>query len=150
MAYRFNPLTGSLDIVGTSAGGGGSGALIAANNLSDVDDVSISRTNLGVYSTTETENAIALRAISTKTANYTLTSSDYTILGDATSGAITLTLPSAASHTGRLYNIKRINAGTFTVTVASTDSIDGGATAVLSSQYASITVQSNGTTWVIL
>lgn len=157
-----NPATGAPLIVPKSninvykQGGGGAASTTAgnflqiANNLSDLQSIPASRTNLGVYSTTETDNAIALRSISTKTANYTLVSTDYTILGDATVGAITLTLPAAASHTGRTYNIKRISAGAFTVTVSSTDLIDGGATAVLNSQYESITVQSNGSTWFIL
>lgn len=38
---------------------GGGGDLLAANNLSDVDNVSTARSNLGVYSTTETDSAIA-------------------------------------------------------------------------------------------
>jgi hypothetical protein len=78
-------------------------------------------------------------------------SGDYLIIADATTGAITLNLPPAALVPGRIYVIKRINAGANTVTVDAngSETIDGALTHVLSPQWNSITIISNGTAWFI-
>ncbi len=91
--------------------------------------------------------------IAAKTAAYTLTTSDYTIVADATSGAFAVTLPTAVGIAGRIYVIKRISAAANDVTVGTTSSqtIDVGATTyVLSSQYKVVTLQSDGTGWIVI
>jgi len=89
--------------------------------------------------------------IVTKTANYTATANDGSIEGDATSGAITITLPAAASSAGRIYVIKKIDSSGNAVTVDpnASETIDGATTVSLSSQYSTIIVQCNyaGTAW---
>lgn len=89
--------------------------------------------------------------IVTKTANYTATANDGTIEGDATSGAITITLPATASSAGRIYVIKKIDSSGNAVTVDpnASETIDGATTVSLSSQYSAIIVQCNyaGTAW---
>lgn len=90
-------------------------------------------------------------ALATKTGAYTLTASDYTILCDTAGGGFTLTLPAAASHPNRVYVIKQIAASnTCTVDGNASETIDGAATHALSTQYDSITIQSNGSNWFIL
>jgi len=91
-------------------------------------------------------------AISSKTANYTKTVSDHTILIDAASGNITVTLPAASTVTGIIYNIKKIDGSMNTVTVDGngSETIDDGLTAVLTTQYESISVQNDGVSWWIL
>lgn len=88
----------------------------------------------------------------TKTGAYTATASDYTIICDASSAAFTITLPAAASHTDRIYHIKKIDSSSNTVTVDGNGSepIDDATTAVLTTQYESITIQSTGSEWWIL
>jgi len=44
-------------------------------------------------------------AITTKTANYSISSTDSVVLCDATGGSLTVTLPSAAGISGRQYSI---------------------------------------------
>lgn len=94
--------------------------------------------------------------IATVTANTTLSSAHHTVLVDATAGNITLTLPTAASAysggVGRVYNVKKIDASENTVTVdgASAETIDGAATQVLTAQWQSMTIQSDGTAWSVL
>ena len=83
-----------------------------------------------------------------KTGTYTITASDYTI--DCTSNTFTVTLPTAASITGRIYVIKNSGAGTITIATTSSQTIDGVTTQTLSTQYSSYTVQSNGANWIIL
>jgi hypothetical protein len=90
--------------------------------------------------------------ISTKTANYTLASSDGTILADASSGAITMTLPSAASAVERIFTIKKkdITANIVTVDADASELIDGATTYTLSTQYEAIKIQSDGSAWWII
>ena len=88
----------------------------------------------------------------TKTGNYTATSNDYTIICNATSGSFTITLPAVASHTNRMYHIKKIDSSANTVTVDGNgaETIDDATTAVLTTQYESITIQSDGSEWWII
>lgn len=87
-------------------------------------------------------------AIATKTANYTLTNNDSTVLGDAASGNITMTLSSVSGIAGRQYTVKKIDSSANTVTVAGT--IDGATNKVLNTQYDSVTVQTDGSVWWII
>ena len=76
---------------------------------------------LGLINDTTTSTGIT-----TKTADYPITEDDYTILADATSGTVTITLP-ASPNQGQIFNIKCINA-TFTCTIARNgNNIDGSA-----------------------
>jgi hypothetical protein len=91
-------------------------------------------------------------AITTKTASYTASGSDYTILCNNTSGAITISLPTAAGCTGRVYVIKKVSPAGNTVTVDGylAETIDGNSTYVLTTQYSTVTIQSDGTNWWVL
>lgn len=90
--------------------------------------------------------------IVTKTTDYTATDSNFTILCDATSNNITITLPTAASSTKRIYNIKKIDSSGNTVTIDadSSEQVDGALTQVITTQYSSLTIQCNGTAWWII
>lgn len=72
---------------------------------------------------------------------------------DATSGNIVVTLPTVAASIRKVFIIKKTDssANTATVTRASSDTIDGATTYVLSTQYDSVTIESDsGIGWVIL
>ena len=79
-------------------------------------------------------------------------SGDYLLLCDSTAGAVTITLPPAALVPGRIYVFKRINAGANNLVVDgyASETIDGATTYTLSSQWAGVTVMSNGTAWFII
>lgn len=86
-----------------------------------------------------------------KTAAYTLTKADQGVLADAASGAITITLPAAASCKYRQFWIKKIDAtNNVTVDGAGSETIDGATTKVLSTQYESVVLVSDGTEWWIV
>jgi len=92
--------------------------------------------------------------VASKTAAYTLTTSDATILGDATSGAFNVTLPLASAATaGRIFTVKKIDSSgnAVTLTRAGSDLIDGANTFALSSQNSTVTVQSDGASkwWIV-
>jgi len=95
--------------------------------------------------------ALYTPSFTSKTANYTLTGTDTGILGDATSGPITLTLPTAIGNTSLYYLAKKDSAAN-NVTVATTSSqtINGVTTQVLSAQYQGIVVLSDGANWRIV
>jgi len=86
------------------------------------------------------------------TATGNVVSGDYLLVCDATAGAITMTLPSAALVPGRIYVFKRINSGANAVVVdpSGAETIDGAATHTLSAQWNSVTIMSDGTAWFII
>jgi hypothetical protein len=90
--------------------------------------------------------------IKTITANYTINNTDYAILANAFSGPITVTLPTAVGSKGKMYWVKRINAGGNTVTVAPVggQKMDGSATKVFGAQWQSITIVSDDANWFII
>lgn len=96
--------------------------------------------------------AIADRLVSIKTANYTAGSSiSEIILVNANSGPITITLPTAVGNK-HLYDVKKIDTSVNAVTVATTSSqtIDGGTTALLRVPYVSVTLVSDNSNWSVI
>lgn len=93
-----------------------------------------------------------INAITKKTAAYTATDSDRTILCDATSGAFTVTLPSVSFASGLLLTIKKIDASGNAITIDgfSTEVIDGATTKALATQWASLSLHCDGTAWFVV
>ena len=71
---------------------------------------------------------------------------------DATSGNITVTLPAAASNTGRMYRIKKTDSSSNTVTIDGngSETIDDATTLVITAQYECISIMSDGAEWWII
>ena len=93
-----------------------------------------------------------IRAFSSKTSAYTVLITDSVILADATSAAFTLTLPAAASSSGKVFSVKKIDSSLNAVIIDpnSSELIDGATTFSLTEQYQSISFISNGTAWFII
>ncbi len=91
-------------------------------------------------------------ATSTKTSNYTITGTDVVIFANATSGNVTVTLPTASSFTGYRFYVKRIDSSGNTCAIArsGSDTLDGQTSISLDLQYTSLTVISNGSAWYII
>jgi len=88
--------------------------------------------------------------ISTKTSNYNVQLSDGTILVNTTSGAVTITLPSASSATGLMFDIKLI-AGTNNLIINTVSgNIDGSSSITTNTTYAAYSFQSDGSNYWIL
>jgi hypothetical protein len=70
---------------------------------------------------------------------------------NANGGAVTITLPDATTCKGREYIVKKIDASANTVTLDaySTQTIDGALTQVISTQWSTRTVVSDGSNWII-
>jgi hypothetical protein len=95
--------------------------------------------------------ALSQGIITTSSASYSVLSTDYTILADATSNAVDVALPAVASSAGRILNVKKI-AGSNDVTINpnGAELIDGLATATVSVLLDSLMFQCNGSAWYII
>jgi|TARA_E500000318_G_scaffold65315_1_gene60325 hypothetical protein len=91
---------------------------------------------------------------SVTSATYTIVATDYFIAANSTSNAITITMPAASSHSGRVLKIKDVggNADSNNITIDgnSSETIDGAASIVLESPHAGVTLLCNGTSWFVL
>jgi hypothetical protein len=103
-------------------------------------------------STNKIEKAAYLKgAVVTKTAAYTITLDAYgtngrlTILANAATGPVTITLPAAAATLGLTTIVKKTDASSNAVTIVATltDTIEGGTNEVLASQNAVTTYEAN-------
>ena len=88
----------------------------------------------------------------TITTNTSLTLSNVVILADAVSGGILITLPTTAGDVGRNYSIKKIDSTANLVTISgiNSETIDDGITSILTVQYESLPIVTDGTSWFIL
>jgi hypothetical protein len=91
-------------------------------------------------------------ATATKTSSYTISTNDTVIFADATSGTVTITLPTAASLPGYRFYVKRIDGSGNNCSVARSggDTIDGQTSIAITVQYTSLTLVSNGSAWYII
>ena len=83
---------------------------------------------------------------------YTVLSTDYTLICDATSDTIRVNLPQASSHKGRVLNIKKIDSSGYPVIIEgySSETIDDAERVSITIRYQTYTIQSDGTEWWIL
>ncbi len=110
--------------------------------------------NVGIATTTpnstlQNSGSFALSIFPTN-GNYTASATDYTIVGNSTTATKTITLPTAVGITGRIYVIKRTGTQTLNIATTSSQTIDGVTTKSLTVQYNQMTVQSDGSNWIIL
>lgn len=91
-------------------------------------------------------------AISTKTGNYSLMLTDNVIIVDATSGAVTISLPLSASATGHIFYVKKKDPTANAVIIQANGSelIDGSNTLTTTTQYESFTLVTDGTQWWVI
>ena len=100
----------------------------------------------------EASNGGSFGSVRSVSASTTITTSDYAILANSTAGAISVTLPAASTVTGRIFFVKRVNAGANNVVIDpnAAETIDGAATHTLSAQWARVEFISNGSAWFII
>lgn len=130
------------------------GGAVTSGVITSADIATALTTPGAIGATTPSTGAFTglVTAQRTVTGNTTLTSADYTVFCDATAGNITVTLPAVASHAGRIYNVKKIDASANTVTIDgnASETIDGALTQVISVQYASLSLQTTTTQWWLI
>jgi hypothetical protein len=101
-------------------------------------------------STLDVQGSLAAKTTIGSSASYTL-GSEYTYIYTGTTAA-TVTLPTAAGITGRMYTIKNASTNSSTLTISTTSSqfLDGTLTYAMATQYQTVSVVSNGTSWNII
>jgi hypothetical protein len=87
----------------------------------------------------------------TKTTDYTALRTDEVILVDASGGARTITLPAAASMTGKRYTIKRTSASNNVIIEGNaSETIDAAANKTITTQHGFVEVLCDGAGWQII
>ena len=92
---------------------------------------------------------LVAQSVVAKTTSYTATAADQIILCNATSGAITIGSPPAASVPGQVYTIKKTDSSANAVTFDpnASETIDAASTKAITTQNAVMNVISDGTQW---
>lgn len=156
----------TLDSAGNEValGSGGGGETNTGSSIGTGDDVFKQKTGVNLefrsilegqnFNTLQNANDLTfsiLDSIVSKTADYTMTVADTTVLVDASSGAVTITLPAASGITGKIYYIKATDVtNTVTVDGNAAETIDGSTTVTIDTVNEGIEVQSDGTNFQII
>lgn len=131
---------------------GGTGQSTANNALNALLPSQTSNGGKFLYtngSTTSWLSTSGYLAVNTVSVNTALTISNDIVLVNASSGALTITLPSPTI--GKIFYIKKIDSSLNFVQIATTSgSIDGTATQKLSYQYDSLTITNDGTNFYLI
>jgi len=86
--------------------------------------------------------------VSSHSSNYSLTATDNIVNATA---SLTFTLPSVTGLTGKIYYIKNFTgSGSVTVNTTGGVTIDGQSSWIMSNQYSSMTVFTDGSNWYII
>jgi hypothetical protein len=144
----------------TEVGGGGSAGhiiqeegtpLTARANMNFIGVGVLAADDSGNSATTVTVNGNKA-PIRTETAAYNAAITDGTILVTCSSANITINLPSVATSTNVVLNIKKIDSTGYTVIIDANASelIDGNLTETIYNQYDSRTLHCNGSAWYII
>ena len=119
--------------------------------LSDGDVVTYNSTS-GLWENQQPSGG-STSVVSTETAaTVNLGATPQTVLCDATSNNMTVNLPAASGNANLVHIIKKTDSSVNTVTIDgdASETIDGSATLVISTQYVSYTVVCDGSNWHII
>ena len=107
-------------------------------------------TTLDVATNLDINGSLNFKSV-TKTDDYTA-ADEVIIFCNAVSNNITITLPTAATYTDRVYYIKKTDSSGNTVTIDGNgaETIDGDETQIITVQYVSLTICSDGSNWYII
>ncbi len=139
---------GTASLAGGSASAGGSNTQVQFNDGGSLGGDGAFTHNKTTHTTSVA--SFAATGQTTKTADYTITTSDNFIMANATNAAsLTITLPTATGSTGRLYTVKRISNGATPITLATTlgQTIDGQSTITIVTPNTSLDCVSDNTNW---
>jgi len=100
----------------------------------------------------ESGSSLTLGTPGSITSDYTVAAGDFLLPVDASSAAVTITLPLAAQSLGRTLIVKKTDSSGNAVTLDGngSETIDGSTTAVVSVQYVALMVMCDGTEWWIV
>jgi hypothetical protein len=115
-----------------------------------IEDLSVTKAKLAAGAATGSKRIETFTA--SKTSNYIATIEDDIVLCDSSGGTFTVTLPAAASSTGKVLRIFKTDSSFTAVTIDGNgaETINGSATTTINTQYEQVTLACNGTAWFIL
>lgn len=92
------------------------------------------------------------QALTSKTADYTVTANDEIILVDSSGGLVTLTLPAVSGLSGKTYTIVKTDAAAIAVVIDgnSAELISGQLTQAIQEQFGVMRIICDGTAWYII
>jgi len=98
------------------------------------------------------DEPIVYWGITSKSANYQILTTDHTVLVNASSGPITVTLPDATMCSGQVFLVKKVDStkNYAIIDTLASQTLDGSLTYSISRQYFSLTIQSDGTNFYII
>lgn len=141
-------ITSAANVAITGGGGGSGGNVVTAiATITSGTEIGWSNNSAAILSWQNNSSQIIAWANNI----YNVTANNATMLVNCAVQAFTTLLPSASTVTGQQYKIKKIDSSANAVTVSTTSSqtIDNALTYPLSSQYQSVTLQSDGSNWWI-
>jgi hypothetical protein len=120
--------------------------LIVYNTTSSMLEINTGTSAAPVWKAATVTNA----AIASKTGDYTVVSTDHTIIVDLTAAAVaTLTLPAAADNIGKIFFIEKVDEA-FTLTFTPALKLTNGTNVATLNYAKKFIIQSNGTNWIVL
>lgn len=127
-----------------------------ANNTAAVMTLDTSNIRLGVNTSSPTSTfhnagSMTINRTTVADTSYTILSTDYLIVYTSLSSGRTVTLPTALLISGRTYIIKdetgTAAANIITIATTASQTIDGTSTKAIATNYGSLKLYSNGTSW---
>lgn len=94
--------------------------------------------------------AFSTATVLSKSANYTVQTSDGSPVVVLCTNTITITLYAANGNAGKIIHIKNIGTGTITIDGNASETIDGSTTNTISVQYGSLSLVCDGSNWHII
>lgn len=94
--------------------------------------------------------ASAVPAVLSKSATYTVSTSDGANVLVLCTSTITINLYAASGNTGTSVTVKNMGTGTITIDGHASETIDGSLTQTIAAQYTSLTLLCDGSGWVIV
>jgi hypothetical protein len=92
----------------------------------------------------------ATPSVLSKSANYTVSTSDGANVVVLCTNTITITLYAASGNSGKVVNVKNNGTGTITIDANASELIDGALTKTISAQYTNLSLVCDGTGWAII
>jgi hypothetical protein len=148
-AYRAKIADSATVAVSAPTGGGWTDDGTVVRLATSTDSVGIGTTSPNSKLHVNGSLAMAYKYV---TDDYTCTDSDCIIAANATSGILSVRLPSAVDIAGRIYTVKKTDNSGFEVFVngSGSEKIDGVGVVMLDGQWDYRTVVSDGSNWLII
>jgi|APGre2960657404_1045060.scaffolds.fasta_scaffold09471_7 hypothetical protein len=123
------------------------GALLASGAAGTAGQV-LTSGGTGVASSWTTPSS-GTPSVLSKSANYTVQTSDGSNVAVLCTNTITITLYAASGNSGKVVTVKNNGTGTITIDGNASETIDGSLTKTITAQYTSLSLLCDGTGWAI-